>query len=197
MIAERNATRRAKHYRTGLLVLIVALVAVTSPEKCFAQVATAGSASPSTASSAEEVPGKRLFELSCSPCHDNAQVEAPLTEALRKLSADHILQTMNSGSMIIQSGHLSARERQAVASYLGTASVDKAVSVQGDQTGYCPEGIHADAGSGRVAIRDWGFGLTNERTIEGSRIGPGNVASLELDWVFAFPNAAEPWWLPR
>ena len=175
MNAERKERIKSLSCRAGLTIGAVAIIA----------------GSHSLALANEELSGERLFELSCSPCHDNAQVEAPLTEALRKLSADHILKSMNSGSMIIQSGHLSASERQAVASYLGTVSnVGDTDTEQGLGVGFCSEGPDKGSGGGKVEIGDWGFGLTNERSIPGSRIQPSNVASLELDWVFAFPGSA-------
>ena len=137
-----------------------------------------------------ELLGKRLYQVSCSPCHDSGQVEAPLTEALRKLSADHILKAMNEGSMIIQSGHLSASERQTIATFIGTASEDYTASDQARGVGYCAEGDWANADGQKVKIGDWGFGLTNERSVSGSKISRDNVSSLELDWVFAYPNSA-------
>ena len=181
MVGGLNAKIRLPLLQAGLLLFVrTALFANT--------------ASPMTAELANvsdiESPGKRLYLVNCSPCHDIGQVEAPRTEALRKLTADHISRTMNEGSMIIQSGHLSLNERQAIASFLGTATVENNVSVQGKDVGYSTEGHEVNAGNQKVKIGDWGFGLTNERSISDSQISTDNVGSLELDWVFGFPNSA-------
>jgi polyvinyl alcohol dehydrogenase (cytochrome) len=137
-----------------------------------------------------DVIGRRLYEVNCAVCHDKGLAEAPLTDALRKLTIDHISRSLNDGVMLVQSGHLTLAQRNAIADYLGTVVVDDGISGKGVEAGYCAEGHEMDTKEQKVKIGDWGFGLTNERAIEGSPISPSNVGSLELDWVFAFPNSA-------
>lgn len=190
MTAGLIAKRRGPHFQEGLSIIVAVLLAGALSSVSIAQVKTTEPARQSSADSLEEAHGKRLYVVNCAPCHDSGQVEAPLAEALRKLTADHILRSMNEGSMIIQVGHLSASERQAIATYLGTPSAGSKIPDHGGEVGYCAEGHDVDAGKQEVKVGDWGFGLTNERSIPNGRISPENVGSLELDWVFAFPNSA-------
>ena len=176
--------------RLWSLQIGLALLVGTTPSASFAQTTTVEPSDLSGGHSIEESPGKRLYEANCAPCHDSGQVEAPLTVALRKLTADHILKSMNDGVMLIQSGHLTSIERREVATYLGAISTEKIDSSQTVEAGFCDEDHEQPASKQEVRIGDWGFGLTNERSIPDGQISPANVESLELDWVFAFPNSA-------
>ena len=128
--------------------------------------------------------GRRLFADNCSACHDNSVGEAPLTEALKKLTVNHILTTMNDGIMIANSEQLTPDERVSIAEYLGTqAAVASAGGLK------CAAKQGSGAVTAPVHITNWGFGVQNERAIKSSLITAENVESLTLDWVFAFPNA--------
>lgn len=129
--------------------------------------------------------GEELYGLYCAICHEKGLVEAPLTDALRKLSVNHIKRSMNDGPMLPQSGHLTPEQRSAVASYLGSDDTEETPGA-----GLCPEGHQVNIEPHHPSIVDWGFGLTNERVIEESQILPENVGFLELEWAFAFPNSS-------
>ena len=62
-----------------------------------------------------DVIGRRLYEVNCAVCHDKGLAEAPLTDALRKLTIDHISRSLNDGVMLVQSGHLTLAQRNAIA----------------------------------------------------------------------------------
>lgn len=156
----------------------------------FCVGATVALADTATTEFLNESSGKHLYDLNCAVCHDKGLAEAPLTDALRKLTADHISRSMNDGIMLAQSGHLTPDERNTIADYLGTTFTDDDASSRGAKAGYCAEGHNVTDHKQEVIIGDWGFGLTNERAIFDSPISPNNVGSLELDWVFAFPNSA-------
>lgn len=135
---------------------------------------------------ASKTSGEELFGLYCGICHDKGLAEAPLTEALKRLTVEHISRSMSDGVMSAQSGHLSPEQRQAIASYLGQ---EDALEVN-SEAGYCSPYHQHESSTQKVRIGDWGFGLKNARFIADSKISPANVGTLELDWAFAFPNAS-------
>lgn len=129
--------------------------------------------------------GKLLYSENCSGCHDSGVGEAPLRPALERLTSDRILDALETGIMQAQSAHLSAEDRKLIASYLsrGVSEV-----IAGSSVACAAVQRNFDLG-GEVKVARWGFGSGNRRQQDGSLIDEANVGSLELDWVFAFPNA--------
>lgn len=133
--------------------------------------------------------GRTLYEENCAACHDAGAAEAPLTEALRRLSGDHIFRAMNDGVMLVQSGHLSPDERRLIADYLGAGQSAETISATSNASAYCKDQRDFSASPLAAKIVNWGLGLSNARHVESS-ITVENVSGLELDWVFAFPDSA-------
>lgn len=133
--------------------------------------------------------GKTLFDANCAACHDAGAAEAPLTEALRRLSSDHIFRAMNDGVMLVQSGHLSPDERRLIADYLGAPPSDAADAAATNTAAYCKDKRDFAASPASAEIVNWGLGTSNARYAESS-ITAENVETLALDWVFAFPDSA-------
>lgn len=153
----------------------------------LAQVSVGASADQSADTEAEVSHGLRLYQENCAACHDSGAGEAPLTAALRKLTADHIFRTMNDGIMLAQSGHLLPDERRHIADYLGTIStLDTGVA---QSAGVCRDDERQKTSGDLSVVKNWGMGLKNERHLSNSKISPQNVGALQLEWVFAFPNS--------
>lgn len=130
--------------------------------------------------------GQLLYQENCAACHDAGAAEAPLTEALRKLSSDHIFRAMNDGIMLVHAGHLSPDERREIADYLGVAGGSTSSSEAAVEGAYCPD----EPGLKQVVtVSNWGLGLNNARYSKAD-ITPQNATDLELEWAFAFPDSA-------
>lgn len=154
---------------------------------CFGLISFDASADQISGANAAMSQGLRLYEENCAACHESGSGEAPITAALRKLTADHIFRVMNDGIMLVQSGHLSPGERRQIADYLGTINSPDASEAQ--SAGVCrTDEVQTNPG-GYGPVKNWGMGLHNGRHMSTSAISPQNVGALELDWVFAFPNS--------
>lgn len=133
---------------------------------------------------ADPILGGALYGANCSMCHDTGEGEAPRTEALRKLLPERILAAMSEGVMVPQAEHLSEEHRWQIAHYLG--KIDSGAV----QSNKCSSETMSGAKTSPVYVSNWGHGEGNQRFAAKSQINSENVASLELDWVFAYPDAA-------
>lgn len=131
--------------------------------------------------------GEVIFDQHCAGCHDNPDMRAPTREALGKLSRVSLMTTMEFGKMQAMAAHLSKQERGLIAIYLtGSADEDNSWMVQAG----CQQEPTADD---RVFVGNWGMGSDNRRfmTTEMAGINQQNVASLKLEWSFAFPRVGD------
>ena len=133
---------------------------------------------------------KALFDTRCGICHNGGSAAAPLVSALKLMPEDRILAAMTTGVMRNQAMTLTDEQQQAVAAYISdVASSDTANEVS---KGLC---ANEDVGTETAAtphIDGWGMGHKNQRYYNQAdlKINAANVGDLELDWVFAFPNAS-------
>ncbi|MBL8174208.1 MAG: PQQ-binding-like beta-propeller repeat protein [Bryobacterales bacterium] len=135
--------------------------------------------------------GAVLFQKHCAICHKDPPVNrAPLPEALAKLQASQIRQSMDSGSMKEQSAALSPEERAAVAAFLAR-----------DSSGAAAGGRCAANYEPRTDATHWnGWGVDPENTrFQPERmagIKAAEIPKLQLKWAFGLPNspvaAAQP-----
>jgi len=73
------------------------------------------------------VSGEDVFKQRCAACHEQSNPRIPRVDVLRQLPAARILRTLNWGVMGNVAYTMSIAEREAVASYLGTAGPSAAV----------------------------------------------------------------------
>src|ERR1700747_874441 len=73
---------------------------------------------------APAVSGAEVYQKRCAACHDKADTGAPSREALQKLTAKHILRSLDFGIMLGISGPMKRPEREAVANFLGTGATE-------------------------------------------------------------------------
>ncbi|MBI1790854.1 MAG: PQQ-binding-like beta-propeller repeat protein [Acidobacteria bacterium] len=137
--------------------------------------------------------GRELFEKHCASCHRaGSDTRAPLPNALRLLSKDAILASLESGSMKAQGSALARAERLAIANTLsGVVGSDEQ-----PETGACP----APAGPPKDldGWNGWGVDPSNTRSVSAriAALGRDQVARLKLKWAFGYPGqttaAAQP-----
>lgn len=131
--------------------------------------------------------GREIFVQHCAVCHhQNSGTRAPLPSALRQMSSQQILQTLQKGAMKAQGSQLTPDQRQAVANFLaGRRRTFPRIT-----TGFCTE--KPSLTGGNVIWNGWGNGADNARFQSASAAGLGQdqVGNLKVKWAFGFPGGA-------
>jgi polyvinyl alcohol dehydrogenase (cytochrome) len=130
--------------------------------------------------------GRKIFIANCATCHrDTAGYLAPGYSILSGMTARAVLAALDNGKMRQQGSTLSEIERKAVAEWLTNS---KLISTATPENAYIPFKIQHNR------TRDysgWGGNIagTGNRSTEMAGINSSNISSLQLKWVFAFPDA--------
>jgi polyvinyl alcohol dehydrogenase (cytochrome) len=139
------------------------------------------------ASDPETWPGAKVYQQTCSHCHEGQVPRAPQKMFLQMMAPKSILAALTDGLMKGQGASLTPAARRQVAEYLGGASLQSAGAVR-----------EAPRCAGHAAIPDTrqlpmavGWGFDNARFIPGESSGLSRaaLAHLELQWAFEFPGA--------
>jgi len=130
---------------------------------------------------------KTLFDTRCAICHGGGSPEAPTTAALKLLSQEAIVHALKYGVMQNQASMLTDKQHQDLAKYI--SEIKESSTTASFTIGLCENEEEEVA---KNQIDNWGLGIRNQRYYaqEDLKINETNVAQLELDWVFAFPNAS-------
>jgi polyvinyl alcohol dehydrogenase (cytochrome) len=135
--------------------------------------------------------GAALYKKSCAICHDANIERVPNREALRAMSPEHVLDTMESGAMISMSSRLSAAERRAVAEFVTGKSFGNVLKTTPLPQAMCAEGPaeFTDSVAGPL-WNGWGVNLTNSRFQDApmANLTAAQVPRLKLKWAFGFPG---------
>lgn len=126
--------------------------------------------------------GEAVYLRSCASCHDRQRPRTPLRDALKGLSAARILRTLDFGVMMAVAYPLTRPEREAVASFLGTAGDDPPPS----PAAMCSASLVRRASGG--AWEGWSPTAHNTRFQPAAQAGlrAEELAGLELAWAFGF-----------
>lgn len=133
-----------------------------------------------------ELDTKTLFDTRCGICHGGGSLEAPTLESLKLFPKERIVYALKSGVMMNQSSMLTDEQHLALADYISEVDESEINTVI---KGLCTDETTAASDNPFPQIDDWGMGSHNKRYIAETSINSSNVKNLELDWVFAFPNA--------
>ena len=138
----------------------------------------------------EDLDTKTLFDTRCGICHNGGSAAAPLVDALKLMPEDRILAAMTTGVMKNQAMMLSEEQQKALAAYI--SEIDASNTANEVVKGRCAEEDMDTETTALPHIDDWGMGYENQRYYDQAdlKINAANVGDLELDWVFAFPNAS-------
>lgn len=131
-------------------------------------------------------PGE-LYKKNCATCHDgpnNSRI--PKLFALRQMSAESVLHSLDSGAMKPQAEGMTPREKRTVAEFV---SGKRFQEEQDSAVGKCPPTERPDAQSGSH-WNGWGSDLSNTRFQSEKLAGltESNIPRLKLRWAFAFPK---------
>ena len=137
--------------------------------------------------------GAKVFTRYCAPCHQqDGDTGAPKLEALRRMTRQDILRTLQSGVMKPEGSRLTPAQQLAVAEYLGTAQTAVAQLTDG--------GCRGDPDPPSIESRwdGWGVDTSNTRFQSPAAAGltSAQVPSLRLKWAFGFPGASATYGQP-
>ena len=132
--------------------------------------------------------GKKVFYTTCNGCHkDSIGNLAPGYSILTTMTPRAILAALDNGKMRLQAAALSDQERKAVAVWLTNSELKSTVLPAETYTAFT---YHPRAHSG-FDYSGWGGNLAGNgfRNSEQAGLSLGNIGSLKLKWIFAFPDA--------
>jgi polyvinyl alcohol dehydrogenase (cytochrome) len=136
-----------------------------------------------TAALAAQTPaGEEVFKQRCAGCHGQDNPRIPPKSSLEKMTASHILRTLNYGAMIGVAYTMSLAERDAVAKYLGVAGGDAPMPA----SAFCRERAVKIAANPKVQWNGWSPGADNWRyqAADGAGLSVDGVKRLKLKWAF-------------
>lgn len=131
--------------------------------------------------------GATLYKQRCAACHEvSGETRAPRPSALRLMSPENIVRSLESGLMKEQGAAMSPTEKRTVAEFLTGKIIGQAVQ---SNVGLCAD-PKAPFSLGSANWNGWGSDLTNTRFQPLSQAGltAAQVPHLKLKWAFAFPN---------
>ncbi len=128
------------------------------------------------------VSGEGVYKRVCSNCHDNEGSHAPPADALKNMSVQRIVNTLDFGSMMSVTGALTREERDAVAKYLGTTSQSRKLPA----SAFCTDRKVAIPKSAKVEWNGWSPKPDNTRFQSASGISLEQVKGLKLKWAFGY-----------
>lgn len=146
---------------------------------------------------AQEPEGATIYKTQCALCHDNSpKTRAPAPAAMKLMSPENILRTLETGRMKDQGSLLTDSQKRSVAVFLAGKPFGQAAEAQ-PATGVCPKPT-APFSLGKTDWNGWSPELTNARFQNRDRAGliADQVSRLKLKWAFAFPGAPLSWAQP-
>jgi polyvinyl alcohol dehydrogenase (cytochrome) len=128
--------------------------------------------------------GDAVFKQRCAGCHEQNNPRIPTRETLQKIPATRILRTLNYGAMMSVAYTMSMSQREAVASWLGTAETDPAPPA----SAFCGDRSVRIAANPKMQWNGWSPASPNTRfqTAEEAGLTLDGVRNLKLKWAFAF-----------
>ena len=130
--------------------------------------------------------GAALYEQHCAACHDQISRTIPPRSALQKMSARRILRALDFGLMASIGNPLQRGEREAIASFLGTAGED----VSFPSSAFCSQAGPAILSTPSANWMGWSptFANTRFQSTEAAGLTAAQVPNLKLKWAFGFPG---------
>jgi polyvinyl alcohol dehydrogenase (cytochrome) len=138
----------------------------------------------SAAFAADPVSGEAVYQKRCAACHNQTNPRIPPRASLEKMPATLILRTLDFGAMMTIAYPMRREEREAVASYLGTAGPPPGPPA----AAFCGDRSVTLANSSKFSWNGWSPGLNNVRfqTAEAAGLTIGELGRLKLKWAFGF-----------
>lgn len=139
------------------------------------------------ASDPEKWPGAKVYQQTCSHCHEGQVPKAPQKMFLQMMAPNSILAALTGGLMKEQGASLTPQSRRQVAEYLGGAPLE--ASSKAREAPRCV-GPAAKADNAQLPVAlGWGFDNSRFIPAEVAGLGRTDITHLELKWAFDFPGA--------
>jgi polyvinyl alcohol dehydrogenase (cytochrome) len=138
------------------------------------------------AAPAPQATGEAVFGKYCATCHDHPDGRIPPREALKAMSPQRILRTLDFGLMMSIAYPIKREDRMAVASFLGGGADEAAIP----QSAYCQADRVVFPGPVQSLWNGWSADAGNMRfqSAENAGLYSEQVSKLEFKWAFGFPG---------
>ena len=134
---------------------------------------------------AAEPDGPAIYKQRCAICHDkSSETRAPAPTAMRLMSPENVVRSLESGLMKDQGAAMTASERRTIAEYLTAKSIGAAATQS--KIVMCAD-TKAPFTPGSANWNGWGVDLANTR-FQPAGLTAEQAPRLKLKWAFAFPN---------
>ncbi len=133
--------------------------------------------------------GGALYAQHCAACHDSNMVRAPQRYVLENVSPSTLLAAMIDGPMREVAADLSLEQKTAVAEYIAERKITETNTAEAGIA--CEAAVHEFDLSQTPVFQHWGLnaGASHFMSPSVARVTRKNIASLKLDWTFAYPDA--------
>jgi polyvinyl alcohol dehydrogenase (cytochrome) len=140
--------------------------------------------SSNAAPQAPAVSAPAVYQKRCASCHDQAGSRAPSREALQKLTAKHILRSLDFGIMMGLAGPMKREDREAVATFLGTGAIEPGPPA----SAFCTTVSSALSGPNKGSWNGWSPSTSNTRyqSADQASLTSSQVRHLKLKWAYGF-----------
>ncbi|HYR92136.1 MAG TPA: PQQ-binding-like beta-propeller repeat protein [Terriglobia bacterium] len=147
------------------------------------------------AAAAHAQDGAVLYKTYCAICHEGptADAQAPSREAMKRMSAEQVLESLERGSMRSRVAERSRAQRRALAGYVSEKRLAADSVGLIPKSAFCsPTPAPAANPLAGAAWNGWGHGITNARFQSAAAAGmtADDVPRLRLKWAFGFPGAS-------
>ena len=126
--------------------------------------------------------GEGVYKTRCALCHDNESAHAPSMAALKTMTPQRIINTLDFGIMMSITSMLSRAEREAVANYLGTPRDEKKIS----EKAFCKDRAVTISNTPKIAWNGWSPSLANTRFQSDAGLTLDQLKNLKLKWAFGY-----------
>jgi polyvinyl alcohol dehydrogenase (cytochrome) len=142
------------------------------------------------AATAQDVDGPGLYKRLCASCHDTGLNRAPQRDALLTMTAERVLASMETGTMVTMATNRTAAERRALAEFLAGKRLGTALNTTPPAAAMCRTRNASFEPASGPRWAAWGGTSANTRFQDGqdARLSAADVPRLRLKWAFAFPG---------
>jgi polyvinyl alcohol dehydrogenase (cytochrome) len=139
---------------------------------------------------AQQPDGAALYKAACANCHDPGENRAPRPDALRTLTAERVLASMETGSMVTMANNRTAAERRAIAEFVSGKRLGTPLVTTPAASAMCSATARTFDPSTGARWTAWGHDSSNTRFQDAQAAGlsAADVPRLRLKWAFAFPG---------
>src|SRR6267143_3022047 len=116
--------------------------------------------------------GAGLYKLLCATCHDGGNERAPTRDTLRQMTADRVLNAMESGAMLPMASNRTTGERRALAEFVSGKRFSRPLNMAPPAQAMCRPGVNQFANPLDGPLwNGWGSNTSNTRYQDNSGAG--------------------------